>query len=501
MHKNALHHQLSGDNFLDALRRLPPLPNTIQYDDDFDEKVRSIKVVDAEEMFIVHVSGSPMKLRLVDFNDRVKPLVRNFLLLSLLRLAPQSVVLLYEGLKIWGSEEIEFLASTEPVTVQREWSRLMAKYSISTQVAGKSLLAFLCQVNFMNWTREYSVFVTKALPTSERATYASVRSGGAFLTLEEESKLIRWFDEKALAAETLDLLQVETASLLVSSYQFGMRPKQLGVIRLRDCKVRISPEDQSSVVHLTFRMLKQRDDAISKLPLIRKVKREWAPIFARLYRLKEHSDPNDFLFGFHSRNELSRALIKKLNQILGEESNRTAYSLRHSLAQRLVDSGAGHEELAAALGHSSLATGLIYFRQSVNQAEIINKALGLSEVYTTVARIAKNKFISEDELARLKGEQQIGGAPFGLGIAGIGGCQTGQPACPYNPVTSCYGCNKFMPVSDATIHRQALKEFRGVVNMFRNAGREEAHSPAFLQLQHTIASIQDVLKELEVSDE
>ena len=170
------------------------------------------------------------------------------------------------------------------------------------------------------------------------------------------------------------------------------------------------------------------------------------------------------------------------------------------MAQRMVDAGASQEEVAAALGHLGLYTALVYFRTSKNQAEQVNSALGISETYKMVAKIAADRFISDDELASLKGEQQIAGVPHGILIAGIGGCKTGQPSCPYNPVTACYGCPKFMPVRDIPLHEQVLKDFRGVVNDFKVAGAGDQESPAYLQLRRTITEVQSVINQLEGRD-
>ena len=488
------------DLFLEAVARLPPLPKIVNYEDDYDEIVRSIKTETCDDAIALHAAGSKHILNLLQIEPRVRDLIRTYLLFAVQQFAATSILALFDGLRNAESKDIEFVASMAPMKVQKAWPSLSAKYHHKTLSSFKWLLAFLCRLNFMNWTSDYATFVSRALTVPVKGAYATVRSGDAFLTIEEESKLVRWFDDIARNVDSVDLTAIETACALVSSYQFGMRPKQLGMIHVRDCKVRKSHEDHSSIVHLTFKMIKQRDTSLSNLPLVRKVKREWAPLYARLMEIKCAESPDAFLFGFTSRAELSLAVNGKLRGILGIGSDRTCYDLRHSMAQRLVDGGASHEELAAALGHSQLATGLIYFRQSANQVQIINKALGLSEIYTTVARIAKNKFISEDELAHLKGEQQVAGVPFGIPIAGIGGCQSGQPACPYNPVTACYGCAKFMPVSDIELHTQVLREFRGVVNLFRDAGRGDSASPAFLQLQRTIAAVQDVISELGTSE-
>lgn len=97
----------------------------------------------------------------------------------------------------------------------------------------------------------------------------------------------------------------------------------------------------------------------------------------------------------------------------------------------------------------------------------------------------------------MKGDQQVAGVPHGYAISGIGGCASGQPFCPYNPITACYGCQKFMPLNDIEIHKKVRDDFREVVKFFYDASRGESTSPAFLQLRRTIAEVSAVIDELE----
>ncbi|MDO8261785.1 MAG: hypothetical protein Q7T21_01015 [Gallionella sp.] len=489
------------DRFSEAVAALPSLPKLIHYEDDYDEKVRSIKVKECLDSVTLHVSGEKMTMNFTRFDERIRPLMRVYLLGLLEEKAPYSVVTSFGRITGIATEDIENSALCEPMKFRGSWPELTVKYSSSELLALKGLLAFLCEVRFASWTPLHAEFVSRALPVQQRDQYSTVRSGDAFLTIDEEAILVRWMDQSTLQAENMDKSTAELACLVVCSYQFGMRPKQLGMARKRDCIVRISLEDNSAIVHLTFQLVKQRDAALSGLPLHRKVKREWGPLFAALMKHKELDSSDSFLFGFSSRSFLSSALIGILAEILPGGARRVAYDLRHSMAQRLVDSGAGHEELAAAMGHTRLESSLVYFRATANQAELVNKALGISDTYIAVAKIATNKFISSDDLAALKGDQQIAGVPHGIPISGIGGCMTGQPSCPYNPVTACYGCPKFMPVRDAALHEQVLEDFRGIVHFYMEIGRDETHSPAYLQLQRTISEVQDVIRDLRGSSE
>jgi integrase len=484
-----------NDLFLAAIAALPALPRVIEYEDDYDEVVRSIKVDESDNQVALHVSGGCIYLQFFKVATRVRPLVRAYLLSSLEWQAPVSVVNRYNALLSISPLDIERLAISKPIEAKSVWPAVVAKYPPQTLASLKVLLGFLCRIRFGSWAPQHVDLVSYALPAGSIDIYSTVRSGDCFLTRQEETQLVRWIDAMALRASGLGKIEAEIASLVICSYQFGMRPKQLGMIRKRDCKVRISDEDGSAVVHLTFKMIKQRDAQLSKLPLVRKVKREWAAVFVALLANKAEDDADSFLFGFSNRIDLSASLIQKLNEIV-PGAGLTSYDLRHSMAQRLVDSGASQEELASALGHSTLKTGLVYFQSSANQAELVNKALGASSIYQAVAKIAADRYISPDDLANLRGEMQIAGAPHGIPIAGIGGCTTGQPTCPYNPVTACYGCPKFMPVQDLDLHEQVLHEFRDVVLFFKDGGHGDMTSPAYLQLQRTIAEVQGVIKDL-----
>lgn len=491
--------KIQDDPFLAEISTLPPLPTIIGYEDDYDEKVRFLKVAQCADSMTTHDSGNTITLNFMRFDERIRPLMRVFLLSSLQTKSARTVGWYFGTSTGLDAADIEAAAMCVPRNFQTLWSGLTASYSSDALSALKGLLAFLCEIRFAWWTPLHSAFVSRALPVKQRDRYASVRSGDAFLDIQEEAKLVRWLDSAALHVNDLDKTELELSCLVVCSYQFGMRPKQLGMIRKQEISIRKSKEDNSEIVHLTFRMVKQRDAMMSKLLLHRKVKREWAPLFVALLTHKESDLSNSFLFGFTNRLSLSTALNGKLTEILS--TRRVAYDLRHSLAQRLVDAGASHEELASALGHTRLESSLVYFRATANQAEIVNKALGISDTYLAVAKIAATNFISANDLAGLKGDQQIAGIPHGIPIAGIGACRTGQPSCPYNPVTACYGCPKFMPVRDTALHTQVLDAFRSVVHHYKDVGRGETHSPAYLQLQRTISEVQGVIRELQGNDE
>lgn len=291
------------------------------------------------------------------------------------------------------------------------------------------------------------------------------------------------------------------AGMLLLAFQFAMRPIQIAMLPMQNVRIWHDTTLGPPTVHLTFHMAKQRGTA-TRMPLPRRVKREWAPIFVELYERRRndgHGESARF-FEVKSACETGCRIAALTRALIHSTTRGSATDLRHTAAQRLVDAGASHEELAEFMGHSSLLSGLVYYETSASHAERLNRALGLSDLYRQVAQIAHDRFISSDELRRLKGDQQIGGVPHGIAIAGIGGCSSGQPACPYNPVTSCYGCHKFMPLHDKAIHERVLAAMREVVLFYDQSARGDTSSPAYLQLQRTIEEIKKVIAELEGED-
>lgn len=57
-----------------------------------------------------------------------------------------------------------------------------------------------------------------------------------------------------------------------------------------------------------------------------------------------------------------------------------------------------------------------------------------------------------------------------------------------------------MPLHDRSMHEQVLAAMREVVVFFDQSSRGDTRSPAYLQLQRTIAEIQTVIEELEGND-
>jgi hypothetical protein len=140
------------DRFVDEIATLPSSPRVIHYEDDYDEKIRSLKLDQCEEAIVLHDSGSKLKLNLLLIDDRVRPLIKAFTLYSLQQLAPQSVSVNFSFLKYISSEDIEMSALSRPINFKNHWAELTAKYSSDSLLALKALLSYLCKIQFGFWS-------------------------------------------------------------------------------------------------------------------------------------------------------------------------------------------------------------------------------------------------------------------------------------------------------------------------------------------------------------
>jgi integrase len=498
-----IHSAGADDPVHSVIAGLPPLPSVIRYYDDFDDTLRSIADPQESAAFVVWINGQQQRLDFSTFARDDASLLKHTLLMMLDTDRSIETVsnYIYAASSLTHADVVD-IVNSGPTGIRSLWFRLRARDMTGhTYSLVKALLRLLCRHRLQGWSNDYLPFLIANLPLPANDKFSSVRSGEAFLSIEEEVAIVRYLDGTAASASTNGRHintpeSLANAGMLMCSFQFAMRPVQIAKLPIRNVRIWNTPGGGPPSVHLTFHMAKQKSNSTKK-PLTRKVKQDWSSIFIALdyYRRSEGLDGANRFFGVKSSVEARNRIASTLKSIIG--ATRGATDLRHAAAQRLVDAGANHEELAEFMGHSDVRTGLVYYEASATQAERVNKALGLSAIYRAVARIAHDRFISAEELAGLKDDQQIAAVPHGMPISGIGGCTSGQPACPYNPVMSCYGCRKFMPVHEKTLHERVLGDLRHVVSFFYESSRGDTASPAYLQLRRTINEVQAVISELE----
>lgn len=481
---------------------LPKLPPVIRYYDEFEDEMRSIKDPENQGTLELSIFGRRTILDLSLLGTSHALVFKHLFIYTLGQdLSIVSVANYFSSLPHFLPADIPAIVAAGPNGIGAVWIALRAReLPPSGYTLIKHLLQFLCSHRLFGWSNDYKTFISRTLPLPFNDKYAGVRSGDVFLSADEESIIIRHLDAvvaRLSRGENSEIKhdEIVDAGLLLCAYQFGMRPFQIAMLESRHVRIWQDYPANEPSVHLTFHMGKQHSQTKRKA-LTRKVKTEWAPLFTYLVASLDSEDPGR-VFPVSSNHDAGKRIASLVRDLLDSDDLGTATDLRHTAAQRLVDAGASHEELAEFLGHAQVTTGLVYYAASSSHAERINRALGASDVYRRVAKIAHDRFISSDELTQLKDEQQIAAVPHGIPIAGIGGCGSGQPTCPYNPITSCYGCRKFMRVNDRVTHERVLHDMREVVLFFDSSSRGDSKSPAYMQLQRTIGEIQSVIAELE----
>ena len=479
-----------------ASLKLPPPPRTVRYYDNFSDSYSELTSLTDDDVWIINYNGEDTCLDFSKFPLSLAPILKSWCAASLPAHSPGTIDSYFQRLSCHLTPAFLNVISSGPLELRSNWSTLLGMgtpYSVFSPLA--NILHFLCEYAVEPWAPEWDDLITLQ-PWPRKDKYASIRIGDVFITPEEEKSYVGYLDSVVSRInqhpESLTSAELREAAILVISYAFGMRPKQIAMLRTQDVRIWEDDLDPNPAVHLTFYTIKQINRG-KVLPLRRKVKRDWGPIFVEYRKRVDNAEqtPAAHFLGLNPV-EVAHTVLRVTTR-LGEP--RGATELRHSFAQRLVDAGATEEELAEAMGHSHLDTGLVYFIYSRSMAARVNEALGISQIYNTVLRFAHEPFISPDELSKLKGDLQIAGIPHGIPIAGIGGCKSGQPNCPYNPVLSCYGCHRFMPVAEQEIHVRVLEDIRGLLNYVLSTSYAENVSAAF-QLKATIENIQSVISEL-----
>lgn len=487
---------------------LPNMPTHVRYMDEYDDSVKTIRDPEGSDVWTLMFDATRRAIDLTLFDESdVRMFVKCLLIWELREYSPHTVYNHWAAIKsaytAIGAEWFRKKVSLTPVDWGQYWD-LEVRPVVSDNEASliKSLLHFMCSMNFAGWCPDHRDYV-RSLSFAWRKSFKGVLSGASILCADEEAAIIAYLDytsEFSQSDKELSNSELLRFCLLCICYSEGLRPVQIARIAFEDLRCFLG-SDGKPVVHIVVHRAKKRHGS-GRIAFVRKIKREWAGPFAEYHARRSAK--------LAQEDRLSATGVKAFPQRLADIARivgdtveaitgvrRTATDLRHSAAQRLADAGASVEEIAHFLGHSHWDTSLVYFEASDIQAEQINKALAISPVYSEIAKVARTRTIDKARLLALAPDNQIGALPHGIPISGIGACGKGQSLCALNPVLSCYNCRRFMPVDDVELHRQVLGDLRPIVRHFHDESRGDAQSPAFLQLRTTLAGIQKVVTDIE----
>lgn len=490
-----------------VVEALGPLPAIVRYFDEYEEKVRSIQSGDTE--WRVEANGRNDGLRFAGLDDGVSQVLKHFAIHRLHKNAISGSTLTATCIST-----IEFLlpllihactdASTAITYLRTEFFSAASRVDNSKYfVAGKALLYFFCDAKLANWEASHANILRSISSPIVTSKHRSVRDGSSIMNFAEERAIVAYFDDLNATilqteATSIHSIEIRDACILFWSYAHGIRPIQIANRNVSHVRIR-TPHDGNPIVHLTFRYAKQRGNA-KLVEQTRKMKRDWTPMMAEWLRRRALDDPT---VAIDRPNSLFGAAPYEVTQIVAQVTERITgvrrvpYDLRHSAAQRKADAGCSRFELAEFLMHHDIDTADAYIEMSPTQAEKINQALGMSPLFQAIDKSLKSRSVSVEELNNLPQDQQIGAAPHGHLIAGIGGCSVGQSFCTKTPALACYDCSKFMYLRDPEVHRSARDSVQKIVREFVEAGRTDRVSPAFMQLRNVLETIDAIVEELD----
>lgn len=489
---------------LAALGRLPDLPSVVRYYDDFLEVHHTIRDFGTWTSLAITADGHRSLIDCSRLRPPVLDLVRHVTREMLTRQDAKTVRTVVSHL---GNAPV--LTGRAAAAAFGESTAGFRKFWLEAYAAGlgaglsnalRQMMFSVCRLRMHPWGPEFVGYISN-LPAPSADPYKAVEAGDCFVPAEHQVRIVAHLDDTARRLEqcpaSLADGAVRDASVLALVYQQGIRPGQAARIGLDDVRV-----FETGAVHVRLKLTKKRD-GLSRW-ITRTVKRDWCVLFVEARRrrlavatLPEGVPPGSFfLLTPSGAQQRLKALCRR---VTGRDW--TATDLRHTAAQRQVNAGISHVGLSEFLGQDRLTTANVYFAGSATQAQRVNRALGLSPIYSAVAQVAKTRTIGKAALMGLDQDRQIGGVPHGIPISGIGACQVGQGACSMNPVLSCYGCHRFLAVRDPAVHRRVAADLRPVVKRFYEAGRGGDESPAYTQLQRTLEAAERIAVEVAEEDD
>lgn len=491
-----------ADLVVESTARLPALPSSLRYYDDFLDTYQSIRDLAASNVWLIKADGVTAR---IDFQRHPADFVFLMKHVAVIMLSSFDPLNVAWTINLVGELHSRLrTAFLEPMLVLAPWdmrdlweTRLSPNLAHYEGNALKGLLRALCQLRVGAWSTDYVDYISR-FSVVPNDPYRVVRTGECFLPLSHQAQVIDHLDELVdlvtNRSETVLTITLRDACILLITFQHAFRPGQIARIRRADVRAHNTGAVHFSTVLTKKRRMQQR------ARVTRRIKREWCPLLVEYQKrrgalqIDAPKVPADSFFGL-TPSQVGALVQKIMADITGVDW--TATDLRHTAAQRLVDSGASHIAVSEFLGHSVIHTANIYFDTSPTQAQLVNQALAVSPVYSAVADVARTRTIDKSALLQLPADQQIGGAPHGIPITGIGGCKKGQSLCAKNPVLSCYTCINFMPLHDVNIHRQVAEDLRPVVLAFAGASRGNDTSPAYTQLRIMLTKADKVATDIE----
>lgn len=401
--------------------------------------------------------------------------------------SPQTLVNVAKAVtKQWG--RLAEMLVQGPLAVKSNWDPTDWKRGEAASV--RQVLSAACNASLGDWTPAHLALV-KALRSQEKSTYKNmarrVSRREVGVPVEVQAAVAKVLD-RAVMASDLSELHLEGLVALALAFQHGVRPVEALVLEAGHVTLYRDAAGAPGAL-LAFHAAKQ-EPGDPALEVVRSMKPEWVPLLEQLVSCAKAAGRRQ-LFGSTSSYHLWFR-VQSAAKRFDLELKHAPYAFRHAAAQALADAGHSRASIRRFLGHTSDISANAYVSASMSQAKLINEALGASKLYNAVLKLSEGSFVSLEDVAAADEDRQVGAVVGARLVAGVGLCSTGQSSCSYNPVTSCYGCEKFMPSLDRASHEEAIAGVREQVVLFMRTGIN-ADAPAYRQLTSALAGAQAAL--------
>ncbi|MGJ7568934.1 tyrosine-type recombinase/integrase [Variovorax sp. RB2P76] len=460
--------------------------------DKYSEREAVLKTGDP--VWILPCAGKTITLRFAS-DAAQRDLQQKLVVLTQSTNAPSTVVSAGDQLTANWEMFLELLAAG-PEQIKRRWKVCIT--NMHSAAVGKAILKLACATSTGPWKPRH-VPLIQGLDTHGDAPGIAqirrVRRREKLVPIDVQGALVKVLDELS-GSPSFSESQAEGLTALALMYQHGVRPVQVLALRHEHLTwVRDATDDLVCLV--SFHAAKQKNG--DEFEIVRQVKPEWTgPLkMLRSYAIEKGRGR---LFSITTADEVWTRVKRVCWDHLGLAIQFTAGALRHTSAQSLADAGHDRLSIKKFLGHASPTAASRYLRASRQQGELINRAIGASKLYGRILSLAHREFVSVDQMLQASEEQQIGAVVGDKLIAGIGLCRSGQPNCPYNPVTSCYGCRKFIPSLSRNAHEEAVVGMRTQIQIYLKHDPAQT-SPASLQLMTALSGAQQALSSIDGQEE
>ncbi|MGX0137735.1 tyrosine-type recombinase/integrase [Cupriavidus metallidurans] len=443
----------------------PMAPQVIEIYDKYSDTSSILRLADPQ--WVVFNKGAPSTICFADGNRGL--LQRKLVLLTQSQAAP-GTLRRFAATLVHHWAELARILGTPPHQLREAWRRHSTK---SQQTATfKAVLKLACQAQVGHWSPQHAALVASLDTLANarvRRRVQAVESRQNLIGAAHQAEIVQCLD-RAAEMGNLSQIQMEGAVTLALMFQHGMRPVQVLCLNVEHVRYFTDISGNSTCI-VSFHAAKQRKR--DPWEIARQVKPEWVPLIKRLHA-NATGQGRRRLFTT-SAPALLWYRVRSLFHSFGMELKCSALALRHSAAQALADAGHSRHSIQSFLGHAMDATARVYIKASLHQASLINTALGASKLYGSILSIADRTFVSVEEMQAASEDGQIGAVVGERLVAGVGLCAAGQNTCIYNPVTSCYGCRKFLPARNRAAHLEAIAGMREQVAAFIRMGLPEGN--------------------------